>query len=166
MPNSKTIAELTVEVVTTFLNNHQIDLDEVPTLIKSTHEALSQIAWTREIGNGTSPARLQILPDEKDEDGHFRNTMWRYSAPALERPAVPVERSVTPDWIICLEDGKRYKILKGALRAKYNMSPEQYRRRWNLPIDYPMVAPNYSEKRKKISKQFGLGKDITRPRGR
>ncbi len=120
------------------------------------------------MGNGAKPT-LQILPPE-DEDEHpaSRDTLWRYSAPARERPAIPIERSVTPDWIYCLEDGRRYKIIKGALRAKYNMSPEQYRKRWGLPADYPMVAPNYSEKRKKLSKEMNLGRDIGlgRSRGR
>ena len=81
----------------------------------------------------------------------------------LERPqpAVPVKKSVTPDYIICLEDGKKLKMLKRHLRTAYDMSPDQYRKRWNLGADYPMVAPNYAKKRSKLAKAIGLG---TRPR--
>ncbi len=73
------------------------------------------------------------------------------------KPAVPVELSVSPDYIVCLEDGKRFKMLKGHLRAAYGLSPEEYRAKWGLPADYPMVAPNYSEKRARMAKDMGLG---------
>ncbi len=76
-------------------------------------------------------------------------------------PAVPIKKSVTPDFVICLEDGKKLKMLKRHLNTAYNMTPEQYRERWNLPADYPMVAPNYSKQRSKLARQIGLG---TRPR--
>ena len=76
-------------------------------------------------------------------------------------PAVPIKKSVTRDYIVCLEDGKQLKILKRHLRIAYYMSPEQYRRRWDLPVNYPMVAPKYAEKRSKLAKQSGLG---THPR--
>lgn len=72
-------------------------------------------------------------------------------------PAVPVELSVSPDYIVCLEDGKRFKMLKGHLRAAYGLSPEEYRAKWGLPADYPMVAPNYREKRARMAKDMGLG---------
>ncbi len=74
-----------------------------------------------------------------------------------QAPAVPVEMSVTPDYIVCLEDGQRFKMLKGHLRAAYDMSPQEYRKKWGLPADYPMVAPNYREKRARMAKQMGLG---------
>lgn len=74
-----------------------------------------------------------------------------------QRPAVPIDASVTPDYIVCLEDGQRFKMLKGHLRAAYNMSPQEYRKKWGLPADYPMVAPNYREKRARMAKQMGLG---------
>ena len=77
-------------------------------------------------------------------------------------PAVPIKKSVRPDYIICLDDGKKFKMLKGHLRAVYNMSPEEYRAKWNLPSDYPMVAPKYAEYRSEIAKKIGLG----RKRGR
>ena len=79
----------------------------------------------------------------------------------IPEPAVPIKKSVTPDYIVCLEDGRKLKMLKRYLRRAYNLSPEQYRQRWNLPADYPVVAPNYAEKRSKLAKQIGLG---TRPR--
>jgi len=73
------------------------------------------------------------------------------------QPAVPIEMSVTPDYIVCLEDGRRFKMLKGHLRASYQMSPEEYREKWGLPADYPMVAPNYREKRVRMARDMGLG---------
>jgi predicted transcriptional regulator len=74
------------------------------------------------------------------------------------KPAVPIKKSVTPDYIICLEDGKKLKVLKRYLRSQYDMTPEQYRQRWGLPADYPMVAPNYAEQRSQFAKKIGLGK--------
>lgn len=74
-----------------------------------------------------------------------------------QQPAVPIEMSVTPDYIVCLEDGRRFKMLKGHLRASYDMSPEEYREKWGLPVDYPMVAPNYREKRIRMARDMGLG---------
>jgi predicted transcriptional regulator len=79
----------------------------------------------------------------------------------LPEPAVPIKKSVTPDYIVCLEDGRQLKMLKRHLRNAFDMSPDQYRRRWGLPADYPMVAPNYAKKRSKIAKKIRLG---TRPR--
>lgn len=76
---------------------------------------------------------------------------------AEKRPAVPIDISVTPDYIVCLEDGKRFKMLKGHLRSAYDMSPEEYREKWGLPENYPMVAPNYREKRVRMAKDMGLG---------
>src|SRR5690606_21523254 len=73
------------------------------------------------------------------------------------QPAVPIKKSVTPDYIVCLEDGKKLKMLKRHLKTAYNMSPEEYRERWGLPADYPMVAPNYAQQRSKLAKEIGLG---------
>ena len=78
-------------------------------------------------------------------------------APEALKPAVPIKRSVTPNYIVCLEDGKRLKMLKRYIRSKFNLTPEEYRERWNLPADYPMVAPNYSKQRSKFAKDIGLG---------
>lgn len=82
-----------------------------------------------------------------------------------QQPAVPIEMSVTPDYIVCLEDGRRFKMLKGHLRSSYNMSPEEYREKWGLPADYPMVAPNYREKRIRMAKDMGLG-HMRKPKAR
>jgi len=80
-------------------------------------------------------------------------------------PAVPVRKSVTPDYIICLEDGKKLKMLKRHLKTSYNMTPEAYRERWGLPNDYPMVAPNYAQQRSRLAKEIGLGTRARRGRG-
>lgn len=80
------------------------------------------------------------------------------SAPQRPTPAVPIKKSVTPDHIICLEDGKKLKMLKRHLKTSYDLTPEQYRERWGLPADYPMVAPNYAKKRSQLAKKIGLGK--------
>ena len=85
------------------------------------------------------------------------------AAPARPQPAVPVKKSVHPDYIICLEDGKKLKMLKRHLKTAYNMTPEEYRERWGLPADYPMVAPNYAQHRSTLAKKIGLG---TKPRKR
>ena len=89
------------------------------------------------------------------------------SAAAKERPtpAVPVRRSITPDFIVCLEDGKKLKMLKRHLKTRYNLSPDEYRERWGLPADYPMVAPNYAKQRSELAKKIGLG-TTRRRRGR
>ena len=84
----------------------------------------------------------------------------------LPKPAVPVKRSVTPDYIVCLEDGKQLKMLKRYLRSTHGMTPEEYRKRWGLPADYPMVAPKYAEKRSKIAKSLGLGTAPRRKRAK
>jgi len=80
------------------------------------------------------------------------------AADAARKPAVPIKRSIQPDYIVCLEDGRKLKMLKRHLRTAYNMSPEDYRRRWGLPADYPMVAPTYAMRRSKLAKQIGLGR--------
>ena len=81
--------------------------------------------------------------------------------PAPLKPAVPVKKSLTAEYIVCLEDGKKFKSLKRHLRSKYNMTPEQYREKWNLPADYPMVAPNYAVTRSALAKKMGLGQTRT-----
>ena len=73
------------------------------------------------------------------------------------QPAVPIKKSVTPDYVVCLEDGKKLKMLKRHLKTQYNMTPEEYRERWGLPVDYPMVAPKYAEQRSRLAKEIGLG---------
>jgi len=85
-------------------------------------------------------------------------------APEILKPAVPKKRSVTPDYIVCLEDGKKLKMLKRHLRTSYNLSPEEYRKKWGLPVDYPMVAPNYAIQRSELAKKIGLGKSRRKSR--
>jgi predicted transcriptional regulator len=86
--------------------------------------------------------------------------------PAKQKPAAPISRSVQPDYIICLEDGAKLKMLKRYLRSRYDMSPEEYRRKWGLQADYPMVAPNYAARRSDFAKKIGLGRGVRRKRGK
>jgi len=116
------------EIVTAYLSKNILPPEDVPALIRSVHATLGGIAGVE--------------------------------APAMvaREPAVPIKKSVKADYIICLEDGKKLKMLKRYLRARYDMSPDQYRAKWGLPGDYPMTAPNYAAKRSEFAKKFGLGK--------
>jgi predicted transcriptional regulator len=125
---SSNYIELAADVVSAYVSNNSVPAGDLPALIGEIHIALSKI------GNGSSE-----LPAE---------------AP---KPAVSIKKSVTPDYIICLEDGKKFKSLKRHLRTQYNMTPEQYREKWGLPVDYPMVAPNYAKARSELAKEMGLG---------
>jgi predicted transcriptional regulator len=127
---TRTILNLTVQIVAAHVRNNQVPIHQLSGLIRQVHEALA-LAGT--------PAAPPVEPEK----------------PA---PSVAPRRSVYPDYIICLEDGRRMKTLKRHLRATYDMSPEQYREKWNLPPDSPMVAPNYAAKRSKLAKQLGLGR--------
>jgi len=120
--------ELTAEIISAYVSNNTVVPEALPAVIADVHEALSKAA--QRIG----PAELEEL-----------------------RPAVAVKKSVTPDYIVCLEDGKKFKSLKRHLRTHYNLSPEEYREKWGLPHDYPMVAPNYAAARSQLAKQMGLG---------
>jgi predicted transcriptional regulator len=123
---------LTSEIVASHVSNNTVPVAELPNLIAQVYGALKGLSGPME-------------------------------APKEElRPAVPVKKSVTDDYIICLEDGKKMKMLKRHLATSYNMSPEQYREKWGLPADYPMVAPNYSLKRQKLAKENGLGRNRSR----
>ena len=122
--------ELAAEIVSAYISNNSVPPGEVAPLIGRVHAALT--------GLGT------VQPEAKAP-----------SEPQV--PAVPVRKSITPDYIVCLEDGRSFKSLKRHLRAKYDMSPEQYRAKWGLPSDYPMVAPNYAKARSDLAKAIGLG---------
>jgi predicted transcriptional regulator len=124
----KSPVELTASIVSAYLSNNPTQASEIPNLISQVHAALLRIS------SGRVEAPLE---------------------PA--KPAVSVKRSMTPEYLICLEDGKRFKSLKRHLRTQYNMTPEQYREKWNLPADYPMVAPNYAVARSQLAKKMGLG---------
>jgi predicted transcriptional regulator len=125
---SKTMTELTADIVSAYLSKNSIPSSDLPTLIRTVHAALS----------GTPQAQVK-----------------EPEVPAV--PAVPVKKSVTPDHIICLEDGKPFQSLKRHL-TKLGITPEKYREKWGLPSDYPMVAANYTTKRSEIAKGMGLGR--------
>lgn len=130
------VIDLTADVVAAYVGNNAVQASELPALIASVHAALVTSA------NG---GPLATAP-----------------APEAPRPAVSVKKSVSADYIICLEDGKKFKSLKRHLKTHYNMSPEEYREKWGLPADYPMVAPNYAEARSALAKQMGLGQQRRR----
>ncbi|MGF1606041.1 MAG: MucR family transcriptional regulator [Rhodothalassiaceae bacterium] len=128
MANSKDeILALTADIVASHVSNNSVPVSELPTLIEQVFITLSSVGG----------------PADAKED--------------RPEPAVPIKKSVTPDFIICLEDGKKLKMLKRHLKTRYNMNPEEYRDRWGLPPDYPMVAPNYAKQRRDLAKKIGLG---------
>jgi predicted transcriptional regulator len=124
---------LTSEIVAAHVSNNAVPSGDLPSLIGTVFETLSQL--------GGEPAEPEVEA----------------------KPAVPIKRSITDDHLVCLEDGKKLKMLKRHLKTAYNMTPEEYRAKWGLPHDYPMVAPNYAKKRQELAKKIGLGR---KPRGR
>src|SRR4249920_155535 len=128
MDDKSEIIEMTADIVAAYVGANSVAAGDLPSLIQSVHRALSSVA------SGAEAAEA-----------------------APKEPAVPVKKSITPDYLICLEDGRKFKSLKRHLRTKYNMSPEDYRAKWALPKDYPMVAPNYARARSELAKQMGLG---------
>ena len=128
--------ELTAEIVSAYVSNNPVPAADMAGLINQVHSALTRV----------SAGQADVQPEPL-------------------KPAVSVKKSITPDYIICLEDGKKFKSLKRHLRTQYNMTPEQYREKWGLPPDYPMVAPNYAAARSQLAKQMGLGQQRRR-RGR
>ena len=123
------LLRMAAEIVTAYVGGNNLPSGQIPDVIRTVHAALSGLT-----SDSSKPAQTQ------------------------QKSAVPVKRSVTPEYIICLEDGKKLKMLKRYLRSHYNMTPEEYRAKWNLPADYPMVAPKYSEKRSEFAKKIGLGR--------
>ena len=124
-------------------------------------EAQDLLAWTVKIVAAQVQNTTLSVADLPNLIRTVHSTLAELTgAPPVEelKPAIPVKRSVTPDYIVCLEDGRKLKMLKRHLKTAYNMSPEQYRERWNLPPDYPMVAPNYARQRSSLAKRIGLGK--------
>jgi predicted transcriptional regulator len=130
---SSEILGLTAQIVSAHVSHNPVPASDLPGLIQEVFRTLS--------GVGSKPA-----PE-----------------PERPQPAVPVKKSITPGYLICLEDGKKLKMLKRHLKTSYNLSPEQYRERWGLPADYPMVAPDYAKHRSSLAKKIGLG---TTPRAR
>ncbi len=127
---------LTSDIVAAHVSNNNVTVEDVPSLITSIFGALSSL--------GDAAPAPEAAPE----------------------PAVSIRSSVKPDYIVCLEDGKKLKMLKRYLRTNFDMSPEEYRARWNLPADYPMVAPNYAEKRRELAVKIGLGRKPGQKRGR
>ena len=135
------------------MNNEQISNDEV---ISHTADIIAAYV-------SNNPISATDLPDLMDTV-HGCLTKLASNAPGAEErpePAVPIKKSVTKHYIICLEDGRKLKMLKRYLRTRYDLSPQQYRERWGLPADYPMVAPEYAERRSNLAKKIGLGKAKT-----
>jgi predicted transcriptional regulator len=129
--------ELTANIVSAYVSNNSVPSSDIPNLIGQVHSALKRVSG----GQVATPAELL-------------------------KPAVPVKRSITSDYLVCLEDGKKFKSLKRHLRTQYNMTPEQYREKWGLAPDYPMVAPNYAAARSQLAKQMGLGQQRRRRKER
>lgn len=123
------LLRMAVDVVAAYLSNNQVATTQIPEIIHSVFNSLTSLETDA----------IELPTD-------------------LPKPAAPIRKSVTPDYIICLEDGKKLKMLKRHLRTNYNMSPDDYRAKWNLPADYPMVAPNYAKQRSDFAKKIGLGK--------
>ena len=125
--------ELAADIVSAYVSNNTVSINDLPALIGDVHNALLRIS------SGETETQSEPL-----------------------RPAISVKKSITPGYIICLEDGKKFKSLKRHLRTQYNMSPEDYREKWGLPADYPMVAPDYAAARSQLAKQMGLGQQRRR----
>ena len=132
---NETMITLTADIVAAHVSNNSVAVNDLPLLIANVHGALTKLG-------GETP----VQPEAKQE------------------PAVTVRQSIKPDYIVCLEDGKKLKMLKRHLMTHYQMTPEQYRTKWNLPNDYPMVAPNYAEQRRSLAKSIGLGTKRRTPR--
>jgi predicted transcriptional regulator len=125
--------ELTADIVSAYVSNNTVSANEIPGLINQVHSALVRVSV------GQSDAQPEPL-----------------------KPAISVKKSITPDYLVCLEDGKKFKSLKRHLRTQYSMTPEAYREKWGLTPDYPMVAPNYAAARSQLAKQMGLGQQRRR----
>ena len=122
------LIDLTADIVSAYVSNNAINSADLPALIKDTHAAL------RDSSSGPAEPEPEPL-----------------------KPAVPIKKSITPDYLICLEDGKQFKSLKRHIRTHYDLTPEEYREKWGLAHDYPMVAPNYAKARSRLAKKMGLG---------
>ncbi|HXW20190.1 MAG TPA: MucR family transcriptional regulator [Roseiarcus sp.] len=133
MPEAVNYIELAAEIVSAYVSNNSVPASDLPALLGDVHSALVRVS------SGVAAA-----------------------APEVAKPAVPPKKSITNDYLVCLEDGLKFKSLKRHLRTQYNMSPEQYREKWGLPADYPMVAPAYAKARSALAKQMGLGQQRRR----
>lgn len=127
-PANSSLLEMTTDIVASYVANNEVAPDKLPDLIRTVHAAVMEMAT----GESTVDDKL--------------------------KPAVPISKSVTPEYLICLEDGRKLKMLKRYLRSRFDMTPEDYRAKWGLPADYPMVAPNYAKLRSRHAKEIGLGR--------
>lgn len=134
-PGGDELLRMTSQIVASFVSNNPVTAEGLPDVIRSVYKTVSQLSRT---------------PEPRAED--------------RPKPAVPISKSVGDDYIICLEDGKKLKMLKRYLRSRFSMTPDDYRRRWGLPADYPMVAPAYTERRSEFAKKIGLGKGVRKGR--
>jgi predicted transcriptional regulator len=134
MDDQSNLIEMTAGIVSAYVAHNAVTAADLPALIQQVHRSLAAI---------DGPAEVEAAP-QKD-------------------PAVPIKRSISPDHLVCLEDGRKFKSLKRHLRTKYDMSPEDYRAKWNLAKDYPMVAPNYAKARSELAKSMGLGQGGRQP---
>lgn len=127
--NKPSLIELASQIVAAYVGRNTVEQAELPKLISEVHKALEQVA-------GAEARKVEV---------------------SELKPAVSIKKSITPDYLVCLEDGKKFKSLKRHLRTHFNLTPEQYREKWGLPADYPMVAPNYANSRSRLAKNMGLG---------
>ncbi|MGN6271388.1 MAG: MucR family transcriptional regulator [Sphingomonas sp.] len=130
----ETLVTLTADIVAAHVSNNSVAVSDLPLIIQNVHSALASLG---------TPAQEPEAPQE---------------------PAVSIRSSIKPDYIVCLEDGKKLKMLKRHLMTHYQMTPDEYRAKWKLPADYPMVAPNYAEQRRSLAKKIGLGTKHSRKR--
>ena len=126
--SNERLLTLATQIISSYVGNNAVSTADLPAVMSTVYQSLTRLG-------STTPVTTEARPD----------------------PAVPIRKSINPEYIICLEDGKKLKMLKRHLKTAYNMTPEQYRERWGLPADYPMVAPNYAKQRSKLAKQIGLG---------
>jgi predicted transcriptional regulator len=138
-PNTRIedLLRLATSIIAAYVSNNPVPVAELPGMIKSVYATLGGLSGSSSSDSGTT-----------------------------QKPAVNVKKSITPEFIICLEDGKKLKMLKRYLRSRYSLTPEEYRAKWGLPIDYPMVAPNYAEQRSQFAKKIGLGRNAPASKGR
>ena len=134
--SSESLVALTGSIVAAYVSNNRISIAELPGLIRSVHDSF------RRAGQGVA---------HRSGEGSIK-------------PAISIKKSITPDYLICMEDGVKLKMLKRHLRTHYGLTPQQYREKWGLPSDYPMVAPNYAKQRSEFAKTIGLGKNGSRRR--
>ncbi len=133
---SQSTVVLAASIVSAYVSKNSLPLAELPVLIAAVHGVMTKLS-----GGSALPARLEPL-----------------------KPAVPVKKSISEEYLVCLEDGRKFKSLKRHLRTRYNLTPEQYRAKWQLPVDYPMVAPGYAATRSQMAKDMGLGQQRRKKR--